>query len=105
MAQSREVGNTGTYEVTMGRQGRVVVPPALRDQLGIEPGETLIARVDDNQLVLETRRAILARLQREFSSVAPERDLVAELIAERREEARREAEQAEEDSRSLQDAP
>jgi len=56
------------------------------------PGETLVARVDDGRLVLETREHILARVRSWFAQVPRDVSLVDELIAERREEARREAE-------------
>jgi hypothetical protein len=52
----------------------------------------LIARVKDGQLVLEKREQILARVQSWFDQVPRDVSLVDELIAERREEARREAE-------------
>ena len=52
----------------------------------------MIARVKDGQLVLEKPEQILARLQDTFARVPRDVSLVDELIAERREEARREAE-------------
>ncbi len=76
----------------MGPQGRIVIPAHIRRVLGILPGETLIARVKDGQLVLEKPEQILARLQDTFARVPRDVSLVDELIAERREEARREAE-------------
>jgi AbrB family looped-hinge helix DNA binding protein len=78
--------------VTVGRQGRIVVPARLRRRLGIEPGDVLIARAEDERLVLEPRRAALARLQRLFDHIPADVSLVDELIAERREEAARENE-------------
>jgi len=78
--------------VRVGPQGRIVIPAHIRQALGINPGETLIARVKDGQLVLEKREQILARLQDTFAKVPRDVSLVDELIAERREEARREAE-------------
>ena len=82
-----------TAKVHVGPQGRVVIPAQFREALGICPGETLIARVEDGRLVLETRENILARLQETFAQVPKDVSLVDELIAERREEARREAEE------------
>jgi hypothetical protein len=52
----------------------------------------LIARVKDGQLTLEKPEQILARLRATFAHVPREISLADELIAERREEARREAE-------------
>jgi AbrB family looped-hinge helix DNA binding protein len=76
--------------VTIGPQGRLVVPASLRRQLGLEPGDRLIARVEDGRLVLEPRSAVLARVRQMFAHVPPEVSLVDELIAERRAEAARE---------------
>jgi AbrB family looped-hinge helix DNA binding protein len=81
-----------TSSVRVGPQWRIVIPAHIRQALDIHPGEILIARVEDGRLVLETRDQILARLQATFAQVPREVSLVDELIAERREEARREAE-------------
>ena len=82
-----------TVKVHVGPQGRIVIPAQFRKALDICPGETLIARVEDGRLVLETRERILARIQSWFADVPPGVSLVDELIAERREEARRESEE------------
>lgn len=76
--------------MTVGPQGRLVVPARLRRRLGIGAGDVLVARADDDRLVLERREAILARLRRRFDAVPADVDLVDELIAARREEAKRE---------------
>lgn len=79
----------GTLQV--GPQGRVVIPAELRDALSIKPGDILIARVtEEGSLLLETRDQVLARLQREARKVRPGVNLSAELIRERRAEAKRE---------------
>ncbi|HEX6511198.1 MAG TPA: AbrB/MazE/SpoVT family DNA-binding domain-containing protein [Chloroflexota bacterium] len=78
-------------EVRVGPQGRLVIPATLRKELGLEPGERLVARLDEGRLVLERRQVILERLQRRFTHIPPEVSLVDELIAERRAEARRES--------------
>jgi AbrB family looped-hinge helix DNA binding protein len=80
-------------EVRIGRQGRIVIPAEIREELGLQEGERLNARVEDDRLVLESRLAALERLRRRFREGARGRDLVAELIAERRAEARRENEE------------
>jgi hypothetical protein len=59
----------------------------------IAPGETLMAHVESHRLVLERREEILERLRSELRGRRPEgASAVDELIAERRGEARREAE-------------
>jgi len=80
-------------QVRVGPQGRVVIPAALRRELKLEPGDVLIARAEDDRLVLETRDAILERWRRRFAHIPSDVSLADELIAERREEARREEEE------------
>lgn len=79
-------------EVTVGPQGRLVVPAALRRRLGIESGDVLMARAEDDRLVLERREAILARLHRRFAVVPEDVSLADDLVRQRREESSREAE-------------
>ncbi len=71
----------------VGEQGRMVIPSELRKELGIEVGTELIARVEGDHLVLETRKAVLARLKNLFATVPSDVSLVDELIAQRRTEA------------------
>ena len=77
-------------EVKVGPQGRLVVPAPLRRRLGIHPGDVLVARADEDRLVFERRDAILARIRARFAAIPAEVSLVDELIAERREEVKRE---------------
>jgi AbrB family looped-hinge helix DNA binding protein len=78
-------------EVKVGPQGRVVIPARMREELGIGAGERLVARIDEGRVVLEKRENVLRRVRGRFSGVPKEASLVDELIAERREEARRES--------------
>ena len=78
--------------VTVGPKGRVVVPAPIRRQLGIEEGTELMARVEGDGLLLEPRSAAIDRLQALVRAAVPaEVSLVDELIAERRAEARHDA--------------
>ena len=76
--------------VSLGRQGRLVIPAALRRSLGFEEGDRLMAREEAGRLVLEKPETIKQRLKERFAQVPQERSLVDELIAERREAASRE---------------
>ncbi len=78
--------------VRVGPQGRVVIPAGMRQQLGIERGDELVARVEEGRMILEKRENVLRRVRKRFSSVTTSESLADELIAERREEARREDE-------------
>jgi AbrB family looped-hinge helix DNA binding protein len=79
-----------SIEVTIGPQGRLVVPAALRRRLGIEAGDVLIASAQQDRLVLERRDAILSRVRQRLAVVPAEVSMVDELIAERREEVKAE---------------
>lgn len=80
-------------EVQVGAQGRLVIPAALRKALNLKPGDRLVARQEGDRLVLERREAIEKRLQDRFRHIPPEVSMVDELIAERRAEAAKEAEE------------
>jgi len=77
-------------ESTLGRQERLVIPAVLRKELGLAPGTSMVARIENNRLLLEKPDAIWARIEGRFSSVPSSIDLADEPIAERREAAKRE---------------
>ena len=88
-------------KVRVGRQGRIVIPAPLREEMGLGLGEELLGRVEDGRLVLERREDVVRRLRSRFRKVPAERVLSEELISERREEAAREAKrEAEREARS-----
>ena len=76
-------------DVQLGAQGRVVVPAPIRKALGFRPGDTLVARVEDDRLVIEKPESVERRIRDRFRT-SRGRSLAEELLAERREEARRE---------------
>ena len=76
-------------DVRLGAQGRLVVPVAVRNALGFRPGEALIARIEDERLVVEKAAAVERRLHEYFRKFEG-RSLADELIAERREEVAKE---------------
>ena len=82
--------NTASVDVSLGRQGRLVIPAQLRRSLGLEEADRLVARQEASRLVLEKPEQIKQRLKERFSQVPAERNLVDELIADRREESRQE---------------
>jgi AbrB family looped-hinge helix DNA binding protein len=49
--------------VSLGRQGRLVIPAALRRSLGFEEGDRLMAREEAGRLVLEKPETIKQRLR------------------------------------------
>jgi len=73
--------------------GRIVIPPGIRRQLGVNPGGPVLMEVEDRVLRIESYPTMIARLQRELAQYIPPGVSLADgLIAERREEARREQE-------------
>jgi antitoxin PrlF len=75
----------------INQQGRVVIPAECRAAAGIKPGdELLIEAIGEGELRLRTREQALKAAQAIVARYGSGRDLVAELIAERREEAKRE---------------
>lgn len=81
--ETRQLSN-----IRFDAQGRALVPKPLRDAMGITNGDEVIAWIEDGRLVLESRDALLARVQARYEDV--EGSLSEELIAERQEEAARE---------------
>jgi AbrB family looped-hinge helix DNA binding protein len=72
-------------ELQIGPQGRIVIPAAVRQMLGLESGDKLVVRVENDCLVLEKADAIRKRLRKRFEKVAGD-SLAAELLRERRTE-------------------
>lgn len=80
------------YNITVGPQGRIVIPMALRREWRLEQGETLVARLEGDRLFLERPLDALERFKRSYPQLRDEPNMVDELIAERRLEAARERE-------------
>ncbi len=71
--------------------GRVVIPASFRKALGINVGDEVVLRIEDNELRIVTLKQRLKRAQRLVRRhVKPGTSLVEELIAERRQAAKRE---------------
>jgi len=87
----RNVRPTIHAKASLSANGRIVIPAAIRQELGFGAGDTLLMEVEDGVLRVESFDARLARIQDELVQlVGPERMLSDELIAERRAEAWRE---------------
>ena len=67
-----------------------MIPASTRHALGLKPGDVLSVRVEEDHLVLERRTAVLRRLRGRFAAVPSTVSLADELLADRREEVRRE---------------
>jgi bifunctional DNA-binding transcriptional regulator/antitoxin component of YhaV-PrlF toxin-antitoxin module len=74
---------SGTYLVTMGDRGRLVVPVELREHAGLVEGRQLVMLETASGVVLLTREQLKERVRADLAGL----DLVGELLAERRQQA------------------
>ena len=75
----------------LNENGRVVIPAFFRAALGIEAGDELVMELDDKELRISTMKHRIERAQNRIRTyVKPGTLLSDELIAERREAAKRE---------------
>lgn len=91
MAHTRPLAQE-RYTLQLGNRGRIVLPAEVRHRLDLKQGDRLILSVEaDGTLLLPGARALAQRLQGMFADVDPGVDLADELIADRRAEARQDA--------------
>lgn len=75
----------------VNENGRVVIPAAFRKAMGINAGDEVVLRIEDDELRISTLKRRIERAQRLVRQhVKPGSSLVDELIAERRWAAKRE---------------
>ncbi len=75
----------------IGEKGRIVIPAAMREALGMDVGDSVVLRVKDDELHISTIRGRIKRAQRNVRHLVPPGTLVSdELSAERREAAKNE---------------
>lgn len=75
------------YDLKIQAQGRLVVPQAVRTELGVQEGDVVLLIKDEQGFRLTTRDALIAAA---LGSLARDdgRDMTQELLDERRAEAR-----------------
>jgi AbrB family looped-hinge helix DNA binding protein len=98
MSSSTALNETVTIERNvrskLNDNGRIVIPAEIRSKMGIKPGDTLFLTLDGDVLKVESQMARIRRIQESMRTLIPgDRLLSDELIADRREEARREMEE------------
>ncbi|BDP44077.1 hypothetical protein DAETH_40460 (plasmid) [Deinococcus aetherius] len=85
---------TRAYTIRMNAQGRVVVPAPIRERLNSAEGGEFIVYLDGERIVMERKGEARSRLLALGARLAPgDVSLTDELLQERREAARREAEE------------
>jgi AbrB family looped-hinge helix DNA binding protein len=75
----------------VNENGRVVIPSSFRKALGIEIGDEVVLRLEDDELRITTQQGRIRRAQnRTRRYVKRGTSLVGELLVERRESAKHE---------------
>jgi AbrB family looped-hinge helix DNA binding protein len=73
--------------VKLGEGGRFVIPAAMREEIGVKPGDDLILHVENGELRVRSWLQNLRRVQTELSALKkPNENVVDEFLKERREE-------------------
>ena len=93
--QTDELRSVPHARLKIDKAGRVVIPAEMRAAMLVNPGDTVTAEVVEGVFRIVSPEVALKRVQavaREWKKKNPGVDLVEELIAERREEARQEDE-------------
>lgn len=79
------------YDIPLQDNGRMVLPVELRRALGVGQGGRVIVQTEGDRIEITTAERSRARAKARMQQLFAGRDgVVEELIAERREEARRE---------------
>lgn len=74
--------------VRLGARGRLVLPAAIRHELALEEGDRVLFTIEEpGVLRMTTAREVVRRARGALRDLTGDRDLVAELLAERRREA------------------
>ena len=82
---------TETYVLQVGQRGRVVLPAKVRKRLCLSPGDRVVLNVDKSgDMRLASLKRKIEKGMGMFADLQPHRMASEELIAERREEQRRE---------------
>lgn len=96
--QSAELRSVPHARLKIDKAGRVVIPAEMRAAMLAKPGDSVTAEVVDGELRIMSSAVVLAHIQKQaraFDTAHPNVSLVDELIADRREDARREDEKYE----------
>ncbi len=80
-----------TYTTRLEKSGRILIPAAVRRQLGLSEGSQVIVKVEESgELQVTSRSQALAKVRQEIRKyIPPGHDLAEELIRDRRAEVER----------------
>jgi AbrB family looped-hinge helix DNA binding protein len=78
-----------TYAARLEKSGRILIPAAVRRTLGLAEGSMVVVKVESSgEIGIISRSQALAKARKDLRKfVPPGRDLVEELIQDRRKEA------------------
>lgn len=80
--------NSEKYTLQLETEGRLTIPDSVRQRLGLEKGDRFILSIaEDNTIKLVSLRENVRKMRGMLKDKSPDRNLVDELIQERREEA------------------
>lgn len=86
----RDVKKPMLDRVKLGEGGRLVIPAAMREALGVKPGDEMALEVENGELKVKSYRSVISDLQAEFSELVPAgTDVVGDFLKERKEEQKR----------------
>jgi AbrB family looped-hinge helix DNA binding protein len=84
MSFQSENGMPDETRTRVNENGRVVIPSSFRKALGIEVGDEVVLRIEDDELRITTQQRRIQRAQRRARQYVKGGSLVDELLAERR---------------------
>ena len=87
---ARAIAKRESSRLTLDRQGRLVIPADLREQLQLQAGDELSARVAGGRLVLEPRRRHVEEIVARWKGAFGRASGSSEISREREREAKRE---------------
>lgn len=81
--------NVETYAARLEKSGRILIPATVRRTLGLAEGSMVVMKVESSGTIgIVSRSQALAKARQELRNfVPPGRDLVEELIQDRKQEA------------------
>jgi AbrB family looped-hinge helix DNA binding protein len=78
----------------INQNGRIVIPAVIRKAMGLKLGDSVVMSLEGGILRIEPQKARIRRVQQSLGKLTPSDVVLSdELIAERREEARRDTEE------------
>lgn len=78
------------FRAWVNEQGRLVIPSEVRAAAGIKPGSDVVLEACDGEVRIRSVTAAVTRVQEKYKRLARGRNVVDELLGERREAATRE---------------